>query len=40
MNRIQNKVKDNASSESFLKLSSLIDYYNKPVEAVKDVNKN
>jgi hypothetical protein len=37
MNRIQNKVKDTASQESFLKLSSLIDYYNKPVEAAKEV---
>jgi hypothetical protein len=36
MNRIQNKVKDVASQESFSKLSSLIDYYNKPVEASKD----
>jgi hypothetical protein len=36
MNRIQNKVKDSASQEAYLKLTSLIDFYNKPVEAVKD----
>jgi hypothetical protein len=37
MARIQNKAKDSASQESFLKLSSLIDFYNKPVENVKEV---
>ena len=37
MARIQNKVKDSGSQESFLKLSSLIDFYNKPAENVKEV---
>jgi hypothetical protein len=37
MGRIQTKVKDAASQESFLKLSSLIDYYNRPPEQFKEV---
>jgi hypothetical protein len=31
ISRIQAKVKDSASSEAYGKISSLIDYYNKPV---------
>jgi len=34
--RIQAKVKDAASTESFSKISSLIDYYNKPASAFKE----
>ena len=34
--RIQNKAKDTQAQEAFGKLSSLIDFYNKPVEPVKD----
>jgi hypothetical protein len=36
--RIQNKAKDVNAQEAFGKLSSLIDFYNKPVEPVKEVN--
>ncbi len=36
MARVQNKVKDVSSQESYLKLSSLVDFYNKPVEPVKE----
>jgi hypothetical protein len=34
--RIQNKVKDAASSEAYGKISSLIDYYNKPPAQYKE----
>ena len=37
MGRIQIKAKDTASQESLMKLSSLIDYYNKPAEFYKEV---
>jgi hypothetical protein len=40
MARIQNKAKDNSAQEAFGKLSSLIDFYNKPVEPVKEVKLN
>jgi hypothetical protein len=35
--RIQSKVKDGQSQEAFMKLSSLMDYYNRPAEDFKDV---
>lgn len=35
--RIQSKVKDAASQESYMKLSSLIDYFNKPAAPHKEV---
>lgn len=34
--RIQNKVRDAASSEAYGKISSLIDYYNKPPTQYKE----
>ncbi len=37
MGRIGAKAKDTASQESLMKLSSLIDYYNKPAEQFKEV---
>ena len=39
MNRVQAKVKDSNSQEAFFKLSSLMDFYNKPPQPYKDVNK-
>jgi hypothetical protein len=38
--RIQNKAKDTQAQEAFGKLSSLIDFYNKPVEPVKEVKQS
>jgi len=37
MSRIQSKVKDSNSQEAFFKLSSLIDFYNKPAQSFKEV---
>jgi hypothetical protein len=37
MGRIQAKARDTQSQESLMKLSSLIDYYNKPAESYKEV---
>lgn len=34
--RIQNKVKDGSSVEAYSKISSLIDYYNKPASPFKE----
>jgi hypothetical protein len=36
IHRIQTKVKDAASSEAFSKISSLIDFYNKPPAQYKE----
>lgn len=38
--RIQAKARDSRSQESVMKLSSLIDYYNKPAEVQKEVKQN
>ena len=41
MQRVQNKVNDQNSQEAFGKLSSLIDFYNKPANDFKeDLNWN
>jgi hypothetical protein len=40
MGRIQAKAKDSHSQETYMKLSSLIDYYNKPAPVYKEVNLN
>jgi hypothetical protein len=37
MGRIQAKAKDSHSQETYMKLSSLIDYYNKPAPTYKEV---
>ena len=37
MGRISAKAKDTASQESLMKLSSLIDYYNKPADSYQEV---
>ena len=37
MGRLNSKAKDTTSQESLMKLSSLIDYYNKPAETFKEV---
>jgi hypothetical protein len=37
MGRISAKAKDTASQESLMKLSALVDYYNKPADTYKDV---
>ncbi len=37
MGRISAKAKDTASQESLMKLSSIIDYYNKPADSFKEV---
>lgn len=34
--RIQSKVNDSASTEAYSKLSSLVDFYNKPSKSFKD----
>ena len=36
--QVQAKVKDTTSQEAFYKLSSLIDFYNKPAQNFKEVN--
>jgi hypothetical protein len=38
MQRVQSKVNDSHSQEAFGKLSSLIDFYNKPATEFKEVN--
>ncbi len=38
MGRIQSKAKDSHSQETYMKLNSLIDYYNKPAEEYNQVN--
>jgi len=38
MQRVQAKVNDSNSQEAFGKLSSLIDFYNKPAAEFKEVN--
>lgn len=37
MQRVQSKVNDSQSQEAFAKLSSLIDFYNKPANDFKEV---
>ena len=37
MGRIQAKAKDSHSQETYMKLNSLIDYYNKPAQNYKEV---
>jgi hypothetical protein len=37
LGRIQSKASDSHSQENYMKLSALIDYYNKPSESVKEV---
>ena len=37
MGRIQSKAKDTQAQETLMKLSSLIDYYNKPADTYKQV---
>lgn len=37
MGRIQAKAKDSSAQENLMKLSSLIDFYNKPSQNFKDV---
>lgn len=39
MGRIQAKAKDSHSQETLMKLSSLIDYYNKPAESFNEVGR-
>ena len=38
MQRVQNKVNDQNSQEAFGKLSSLIDFYNKPANSQNDLS--
>ena len=40
MQRVQSKVNDSHSQEAFTKLSSLIDFYNKPANEFKEVKTN
>jgi hypothetical protein len=37
LGRIQTKANDSLSQEGYMKLSALIDYYNKPAETFKEV---
>jgi hypothetical protein len=37
LGRIQTKANDSHSQEGYMKLSALIDYYNRPAESVKEV---